>query len=146
MAREVSNSCDGAEIIFSYSRRQAIEDGALVEVDERTSKEAGFTRRVALTRAVWDDAVEWTEEDTNRKRGGCFQDSVGRLWDVLCLARFAIRVSRDGSRDGSQLRYRLRRVPRDGRGRMARKIILKMVCGPGDDMEPVITIMQPNED
>ena len=142
MTNTSSNPFEGAEIISTYTRRQAIEDGVLVEVDERTSREAGFRCPVALTRAAWEDAVEWTEEDTERKRGGCFQDSTGRLWDVLCMARFAIQRASGGT----QLHYQLRRVPRGGRGRQARKIVLKLVCGPEDGGRPAHTIMQPGED
>src|SRR4051812_27741843 len=38
------------EVIFAYTRKQAIEDGVLVDVTE-TAKEAGFKIPVALTRA-----------------------------------------------------------------------------------------------
>lgn len=123
-------------VIFSYSRKQAIEDGALVDVSE-TAKEAGFAFPVAVTRAVWEDCVAWGEEDTKRQT---YQDESGRLWDVLWMAKLAAR------RGGQEIRFQLHRVPRGGRGRKARLATLKAHCGPGDSAEPVITIMLENED
>ena len=49
-------------------------------------------------------------------------------------------------RGGSEIRYQLYRVPRGGRGVKPRLTMLKAICGPGDQGEPVITIMLPGED
>jgi hypothetical protein len=64
------------EAIYSYSRRQAIEDGVLVDVGpelfanpaerEDMPKQAGFQVPVALTYAAWVDCVEWSPEDSKR--------------------------------------------------------------------------------
>lgn len=70
------------EVISSYSRSQAIEDGYLVDVSE-TAREAGIRFPVALTRAVWDAYVE-----VPPKAEG--QDEAGRLWDVLWMLRDGI--------------------------------------------------------
>jgi hypothetical protein len=73
---------EDADVIYSYSRAQAIEDGVLVDVSE-TAREAGIRFPVAVTAAVWaeyvavPDAVE-------------AQDEAGRLWDVLWMTRCAI--------------------------------------------------------
>ena len=72
------------DVIYSYTREQALEDGFLVDVSE-TASEAGFTIPVAMTRAAWTDLVEWN--DNNR----AFQDEAGRLWDVLTMARYFAR-------------------------------------------------------
>jgi hypothetical protein len=129
----------GDNIIHSYTRAQAIEDGVLVDVTD-TAKEAGFTWPVAMSRAAWADCVEWSDEDTKRQT---YQDLTGRLWDVLSMASFAIRSSKEGNR---QLLYPLFRVPRGGSGKNARRTMLKLITGPGDSGEPVVTIMLPNED
>jgi hypothetical protein len=129
-----------AEIIHGYSRAQAIADGVLIDVSEEISREAGFTIPVAMTAAAWADCVEWTDADTART--GAIQDVQGRLWDVLWMTRFAIRRARGGNR----VRVRLYRVPRHGDNVEAQPVDLVAVCGPGDDAEPVITIMQPGED
>ncbi|HIE54999.1 MAG TPA: hypothetical protein EYP90_07455 [Chromatiaceae bacterium] len=127
------------EVIHAYTRAQAIEDGVLVDVSE-TAREAGFRWPVALTRAAWADCVAWTEDDNHRQ---VYQDESGRLWDVLWMAFNAIRGAAAGE---SQIVYQLYRVPRDGKSVEARLTALKLVAGPGDAGEPVVTIMLPGED
>ena len=124
------------EAISIYTRAQAINDGALVDVSE-TAREAGFKFPVAMTRAAWADCVEWTDRDSNRQTS---QDEAGRLWDVLWMA------SRAARRGGSETLFQLYRLPRGGRGIKPRIVTLKMLCGPGDQGEPVITILLPEED
>ena len=70
------------EVIYRYTRAQAIEDGVLVDVSE-TAREAGFRWPVAMTSAAWADCVAWSEEDNQRQVN---QDESGRLWDVLWSA------------------------------------------------------------
>ena len=127
------------EIIHAYSRADAIADGTLVEVDEAVRQEAGFRYPLALTAAAWADAVEWDEQDSRRQT---YQDESGRLWDVLTMARHALRRGGQGDR----ARFEVLRVPRGGRARMARSTYLVVHIGPGDTPEPVLTIMQPGED
>jgi len=126
------------EPIHSYTREQALEDGFLVDVTE-TAREAGFCIPVALTRSVWEDCVEWDEKDSKRQT---YQDLSGRLWDVINMAFFAARMGKNQS----SLLYQVYRVPRGGRGKKARRVMLKSMIGPGDQGEPVVTIMLPNED
>lgn len=126
------------EVIYRYTRAQAIEDGVLVDASE-TAREAGFRWPVAMTSAAWADCVAWSEEDNQLQ---VYQDESGRLWDVLWMAFNAIR----SASGGTQLKYQLYRVPRDGKSVEARLTSLKLVCGPGDAGEPVITIMLPGED
>ncbi|MEE9493030.1 MAG: DUF6573 family protein [Gammaproteobacteria bacterium] len=122
----------------AYTRYQAIEDGVLVDASVMAA-EAGFKIPVALTSAVWNDCVEWTDEDSKRQ---AHQDQDGRLWDVLFMASMA---ARNHATNGIGL-YQLYRVPRGGRRTKARRVTLKMHIGPGDQDEVVVTIMQPNED
>ena len=126
------------ELIYAYTRQQMLDDGYLVDVTD-TAKEAGFTISVALTRAVWEDCVEWTEEDTNRQT---YQDVAGRLWDVIYMAHMNARANRNSA----SFLYEIYRVPRGGKATKARRVKLKTVIGPGDQGGAVITIMQPNED
>ena len=129
---------DDAEIIYAYTRAQAIEDGVLVDVS-KTAKEAGFVYPVAMTSAAWADCVEWSDEDTKRQVP---QDEFGRLWDVLWMAKIAVKQGNGGT----QLLYPLHCVPRGGKAQKPRLTHLKLVCGPGDTPEPVTTIMLPDED
>lgn len=126
------------ELIYSFSRAQAIEDGVLIDVTE-TAQEAGFRLPVALTSAAWHQTVEWTDADTRRQAP---QDESGRLWDVLWMAYLAARRASGGCR----VQFNVLVVPRGGAARRPRLMTLTMNIGPGDDSEPVITIMLPNED
>lgn len=125
------NPFEGAALISVYTRRDAIEDGVLVDVS-CTAREAGIRYPVALTEKVFKEVV--TPDDRSRAQG---QDEAGRLWDVLWMFRFA--AARAPS---SQVLYDLL-VVMNGRQEPMR---LKAVCGPGDEGEPVITIMYPDED
>lgn len=134
----------GADIIHRYTRAQALDDGALVPADEKTTREAGFVHPVAMTAAVWHDCVEWTEQDAARP--GFCQNQSGRLWDVLWMA------SRAGRRTaGHTVDFTMVRIPRDGEpdadsGEIeAKEVTLCLDLGPGDEGEPVFTIMFPHE-
>ncbi len=55
-----SPGCDKlfGEVIYSYTRAQAIDDGVLIDATEM-AKEAGFNWPVALTAAAWSDWKLW---------------------------------------------------------------------------------------
>ena len=118
------------DLIHSYTRQQAIEDGVLMDVSE-TAKEAGVRFPVALTRAVWAQYVEVPD-------GVDCQDEAGRLWDVLWMFRHGA----EGA-DGDRFEFDLL-VRNDNR--QADQVTLRAICGPGDDAKPVITIMLLDED
>jgi hypothetical protein len=128
-----------AEIIHTYTRAQALADGALVDAGDM-AREAGFGAPVALTRAAWEDCVAWGEADNERK--GTVPDEAGRLWDVLWMAINAARRNRAGSR----VEFDLVRVRRTGTGDQPRLATLALMIGPGDNGEAVFTIGQPHED
>lgn len=124
------------EPIHTYTRAQAIADGVLVDVSDRV-REAGFRIPVAMTRAVWEDCVAWSDADNQRQT---YQDESGRLWDVLWMC------SRAARRGGREIRFQLYRIRRGGCGIRPRLVTLKAICGSGDQGEPVVTIMLPDED
>ena len=124
--------------IYGYSRAQAITDGVLIDVSS-LAFEAGFKIPVAVTDSVWDQYITWTDEDSQKQ---ALQDSEGRLWDVLFMLRLGI--NRNTTTDC--LFYQLLVVPRDGKTKKSKLIKLKAIIGAGDNREPVITIMLPNED
>ena len=120
-----------SDLIYSYSRAQAIEDGVLVDVSD-TAREAGFSIPVALTAAVWADIEDIPESQSH-------QDVQGRLWDVLYLASVTARAN--AVLDSTEVLYTLTMHVGD-----ESEYTLKMHIGPSDAGKPVITIMQPTED
>jgi hypothetical protein len=118
-------------VIHSYSRAEALDDGALVDVTS-TAKEAGFQIPVALTRAVWENYVTVPP----RVRA---QDERGRLWDILWMASLAARCNRNADKVHFKVYVR-----NDNRRPRPRR--LKAVVGSGEDVEAVITILLPEED
>ena len=124
---------EDSDLIHSYTRAEALRDGVLVDVSP-TAREAGIRYPVALTRAVWERCVTVPP-------GIHCQDEAGRLWDVVYLLRCAI----SRSKDGSEVRIGVH-VRNDNRDRTPPLVHLKAVCGPGDQGEPVLTVMLPDED
>lgn len=125
----------GFDVIFEYSREQAIADGVLVDVSG-VAREAGIKYPVCVTRAVWQNYVEVPEKLVG------LQDVEGRLWDIVWMFRCAA-----GRGGGSTLEYQLRVMQGQTRtGRPKHELVtLKAVCGPGDDLAPVVTLMQLDE-
>lgn len=131
--------------ISVYTRQQAIEDGVLVQLSgdgyegddwiPRMVAEAGIKWPLAMTVPVFSDCVCLTKAAEK-----AMNDIQGRLWDVLWMFSEAVRRLPEG-RD--QFLFDLYVVV--NRVKPSR-VQLKAVCGPGDDGEPVITIMYPHED
>lgn len=122
------------EVVYSYTRSQAVADGFQVEVS-KVAAEAGIRFPVFLTRAVYDAYVAVPPEVTA-------QDEAGRLWDVLWMLACAMRKARPGQ---DRLSYSLY-VRNDNR---APKLVnLLATCGPLDidEPKPAITISLPGED
>lgn len=70
-------------LTISYSRRDALADGVLIDVSE-TAREADFRVPVALTAAAHARCVAVPPGVTGR-------DELGRLWGVLTMLRHAAR-------------------------------------------------------
>jgi hypothetical protein len=121
------------EVISTYTRAEALGYGVLIDVTAR-AKEAGVQIPTAVTHSVWNDYVELTP--TAEKKG---EDIEGRLWDIVWMFRCAaLRCPNQG-----ELHFQVY-VTTD---RVApTPVTLKATLLPGDDGEPVITIMLPEED
>ena len=129
--RRVSESPFG-EVIAAYTRKDAIEDGVLLDVSE-TAKELGICYPVCLTRAVWNRYVRVPECVAG------IQDESGRLFDILWMFCYGSQDSED-----DELLFKLHVANEPG---PAKPVTLKAVCGPSDDGSlPVLTIMLPDED
>ena len=125
------------EPIAVYTRRQAIEDGVLVDLMQPETvglvREAGFKFPVAMTAGAF--AATVAEIGQPLPEG---QDIRGRLWDVLWMLLCAIRTA--GSTDRVKFRVSV------WNGSRRDEVKLWSLCGPGDDGAPVVTIMLEGED
>lgn len=134
------------DIIFAYTRADAISDGVLVELPDQIVGEAGIKVPVAVTCAVWNDylAPSYLDELSS-------QSVEGRLWDLLWMFTCAARRSRHTCTVMFRVLFETIKETEniDGQARensFTEDVLLKAVCGPGDEGEPVITIMLPWED
>lgn len=122
---------DEFQVIYSYSRQQAIEDGVLINVSA-TARQLGIVYPVAITDTVWHGYIE-----PSAKSKSLGQSVMGRLWDVLWMFRIKAHV-----KTAPRLHFQVYFLM-DGKMEL---VELKAVCGPGDTPAPVITIMLPGED
>lgn len=125
------NEEDKDIVIFSYTRKQAIEDGVLIDVTH-TAKEAGIKYPTAITATLWETYIVPTEDVKNNG-----QSIDGRLWDTLWMFRNAAKKE-----PGDTLLFKLYFIIAG----QQELVTLKAICGPGDEGEPVITIMLLDED
>lgn len=135
---------DGPTFIHRYTRADALADGELIDADSLEggiTQQAGFVVPVAFTRAAWFDCVYWDDQIEAGKPHATGQDSKGRLWDALTMARI---VARGGT--GDRATVMLLRVPPTGTLCTPDVALLRLQIGPGDRGEPVATLMLPEED
>ena len=124
------------EVIYTYTRAQALADGVLVDVSEM-AREAGFRHPTVITA---DLHAALTPNARERSYGQSFE---GRLWDVLFLAVVAAQRTIWASQTAFHVRLAICPV---NRGRLRRQSLhLWLVIGPGDNFEPVITIGFPRD-
>lgn len=137
---------DGAEIIHTYSRADAIRDGALVDMSATASTEFGVLWPIAFTASAFDDVVAWNRP--GQRTDSMCQDETGRLADVIVNLRLALpgACSIAQQKGSARVGFKVMRVPAHGRGHLPRLTDLVLVLGPGDDGKASITIMLPDED
>lgn len=125
------------DVISRYTRKQALEDGVLVDMTEwgsaTTGFHGGFTVPVAFTNHLWGDVDKKVR----------LQDTRGRAHDVLWMASLAIKGGMKrgiiGKTGGRVLFDLLLQVGRKRKQRLA------VDLGGGDDGEPVVTIGYPED-
>jgi len=123
-----------AEIVSTYARAQAIEDGMLVDLMQNELEEVcrqHYRYPIACTVAVFELMRKAVENPRY-----C-NDYAGVLHDMLWMSRTMGRWVDEQTR--------VFRVIIQGAGRQ-RYYDFKIVCHPGDQGEPVLTIMLPDED
>lgn len=122
------------EIIFSYTRKEAIDDGILKDVT-KLAKEAGVKYPTAVTVKLWSKYINPSEEMTNQG-----QSEDGRLWDLLTM--FCLTAKRSDKLDILYFKVLFQMESE----KEPELIKIKAQCHPGDNLEPVITFMLPEED
>jgi hypothetical protein len=128
----MTSSDESFDVIYAYTRAQAIEDGVLIDVSPM-AREAGFKFPVAITCGLWSEYIKPSDDDAL----SC-QSIEGRLWDTLMVFHAAARHS-----DDRIVHFNVSYLMK---GRKMESPQLKGVVGPGDKGEPVITIMMIDED
>jgi len=125
----MENFLEDWNTIFKYTRKQALEDGVLVDISE-LAKEAGIKFPVAVTQGVFNVLNETSSPG---------QDLKGRAWDLLMVFRMTAKSSKSDEIHFAPL------FVRQGGG-IAKPVRMWAKCGPGDEMEPCITLMLEGED
>lgn len=121
------------EPIYHYTRQDAIDDEVLVDLSTIFPEEARLYKYpVACTSTVW--AI--IEKAYNNPRA-C-NDMKGLVWDLLWMSQHH-HIKRY---DSSTYLFKVKII---GAGRK-QIFTFKVICGPGDNSEPVITITLPEED
>jgi hypothetical protein len=117
---------DEADLIFSYSRAQAIRDGVLIDVSSR-AKSLGYRIPVALTAGLHDALTAGASEET---------ETSARVDRLLIALRDSI-AGNPGA--GDRLDFIIKAIS-------LAPLRAWALCGPGDTTAPVLTVMLPQED
>ena len=125
-------------VIFSYTRAQALDDGVLIDAPiTALAKEAGFKWHCAMTAELFGEINPTADE---RQAG---QDLQGRIWDLLTMFKHAIKRAKLQT---SELVFDFS-VQRVSGNKFSNELVrVRAHCGPGDTPEPVLTFMQPHQD
>ena len=121
-------SCENTfgETVYSFSRKQAIKDGVLVDLSEVDSIKQHWKYPFACTDAIWMIIEKALEQPSQYVSDICH--------DICAMAKLALRD--DGVAE--QVLFRVIIV--------GRTYELKLHCGPGDTPAPVLTLMLRYED
>jgi hypothetical protein len=152
---------ESVEVISVYTRQQAIEDGILVDCEQAPMGEMRtqlLKWPLAMTATAFHRYVWPIDEKANLPPD---QGLDGRFWDVVWMFHAAVKGKVPARRiDAFNLLFdfycivadpalwsneRIDATARGGPEGM-RLVTLKAVSGPGDDGEPVMTFMLPEED
>lgn len=125
---------DDFELVYSYSRAQAIADGVLIDVTAQ-AREAGFKLHTVVTDNLYHRHIV-----PPAGLEGEGQSIPGRLHDVFFVLLAAIRSSKAAT---DYVEIDVSFVVASGR---QEKVKVVAVIGPGDEGEPVLTIMLPGDD
>ena len=133
LAAEKNDLFAECNTIFEYTRAQAISDGVLINLSSSFPSDTRMFRwPLACSSAVW-NLIESaaSSEDV---------DPALYVWDIAFMAHVAIKSAPNSG--SSELPFKVT-MPLTENGTEHK---LKLVCGPGDNGEPVLTILLPEED
>jgi hypothetical protein len=128
MIRNITDDGFGP-VIFAYTRAQAIDDGVLVDLSQLPIVRKHWRSPLACTSAVWSVIREAVDSQ------GCDLDGV--LHDLFWMSKIHIQYA-DHGEGQSQILF----TCQVGSTHHEYKLHL----GPGDDQEPVLTLMFSSED
>lgn len=116
------------DLIYKYTRREALDDGILIDISNM-GREVGYKYPIAITLNV-DDIIN--KAVANER----YNDYNGVLWDILTMSKHPTKRIDETSHYFQVI------ITGVGRKHYHEFIIR---CHPGDDLEPVLTIMCPEE-
>ena len=67
---------ENATVIHSYSRKDMISDGFLIEVPEEIARQSGFLVPIGILIEVYESCIAWDDEDSKYQIS---QSETGRL-------------------------------------------------------------------
>ncbi|MBF0480255.1 MAG: hypothetical protein HQK81_08320 [Desulfovibrionaceae bacterium] len=125
-------SFDNFKLIFSYSRKQALDDGVLVDITQE-AKESGFKIPVAVSDNLFHEYI-------NPPPGleGEGQSARGRLHDVLHMLKVAISSNKNEPMLFFDVLFLMRHGHHD-------KVELFAEIGPDGAGKPCMTICLPSD-
>lgn len=123
---------DDAELIYSYSRRQAIEDGVLVDISQE-AQESGFKVPVAVSDNLFNGFI-------NPPPGleGEGQSTRGRLHDVFEMIKVAVHSNKNESMLFFDVLFLMQHGHQE-------KVTLYCEIGPDGAGKPCMTICLPSD-
>jgi len=123
-----------SNVIYSYTREQAIADGVLVDLTQEAQK-TGFKIPVALSAGLYHEYVE--PPKALEAQG---QSLSGRLHDVFMMLRFAAKDRWDGLRVEFEVLFQMDEGP-------SFKKVQCVAAVEGDSKgNPCLTIFRPEDD
>lgn len=131
-------------LIFSYSRAQAIEDGVLMELKEAAA--LGFKVHTVCTERVWRSIIEWPQ--TQKQATAQYLREVALLRAAFLAVKAKIAMEKAGIPDPQpeRLDFHVRAIVFNNGEPETKDVQLYMLIGPGDTLDPVGTIMFEDED
>ena len=97
--KEINKQSDN--VIYAYTKQQAIENGVLIDItDLSITKEAGYKIPVVITQGVY--SLVSVPKDLEGQ-----QDFNGRLWDVLQMSTLAFKSCRAKHQDRAEEKCRI---------------------------------------